>query len=187
MINYDEIHLLKAKRKAQLRIKDHLGQFIYNNRKAGKEAEEILEGMKLKKSFIWPYDPHRFIYNIWQKHKLSPYIHHRIPEIEQYANNNEWVEGTLIEQDSTHVEVENVMKDLERRLALDSFVQVLGESSERPTQKHSAQTLGQPEKFVHQPRAKRIRSKAHISIKFWKLFTGRKSFCFSAGSTQLSP
>jgi hypothetical protein len=37
------------------------------------------------------------------------------------------VEGTLIEQDSTQVEVDNVMKDLERRLDEDSFVQVPGE------------------------------------------------------------
>lgn len=25
-------------------------------------------------------------------------VHHRIPEIEQYANQEEWVEGTLIEE-----------------------------------------------------------------------------------------
>lgn len=85
--------------------------------------------MHLKKSFIWPYDPHSFICDRRLKHKLSPYIHHRILEIEQYANQNEWVEGTLIEQESEKVEVENVMKDLEKRLDLDSFVQVPKESS----------------------------------------------------------
>jgi len=52
---------------------------------------------------------------------LSPYIHHNTLEIEQYSNQNEWVEGTLIDQDSDKVEVENVMKDLEKRLDLDSF------------------------------------------------------------------
>lgn len=54
------------------------------------------------------------------KHMLSPYIHHRIPEIEQYENMYEWREGTLVEMDSDQVEVENVMKDLEKRLDLDS-------------------------------------------------------------------
>jgi len=95
---------------------------VCNKRKEGQEAEEILERMRLKRSFIWPYDPHSFICDRRIKHKLSPYIHHRIPEIEQYANLNEWREGTLIEQDSDEVEVENVMKDLEKRLDLDSFV-----------------------------------------------------------------
>ncbi len=71
---------------------------------------------------------------------MSPYIHHRLPKIEQYANLNEWREGTLIEQDSDKVEVENVMKDLEKRLDLDSFVQVPAESSQRPTLEQSAPT-----------------------------------------------
>lgn len=136
---------MKAKKKAQLKIKDHLGPFICNKRRAWKEAEEILERMRLKKSFICLYDPHSFICDRRQKHKLSPYIHHRIPEMEQYENQNKWVEGTLIEQDSTQVEVENVRKDLERQLDLDSFLQVPGESSQRPTQKYSAQTSGQPD------------------------------------------
>jgi len=80
MINSDEIHFMKAKKKAQLRIKDHLGPFICNNKKTGKEVEEILEKMRLKKSSIWIYDPHNFICDRRQKHRLSPYIHHRIPE-----------------------------------------------------------------------------------------------------------
>lgn len=129
MINSDEIHFIKTKKKAQLRVKDHLGPFICNNREARKEADEILQRLRLKKNFIWTYDPHRFICNRRQKNNLSPYIHHRIPEIEQYANQSEWVEGTLIDQDSTQVEVDNVWVDLERRLDEDSFVQVPGETS----------------------------------------------------------
>jgi len=39
MINSNEIHFMKAKKKAQLRIKDHLGPFFCNNRKARKEAK----------------------------------------------------------------------------------------------------------------------------------------------------
>jgi len=77
---------------------------------------------------MWTYDPYSFICNRRQKNKLSPYIHHRIPEIEQYANQSEWVEGTLINRDSTEVVVDNVLMDLDRRLDEDSFVQVPGES-----------------------------------------------------------
>lgn len=121
MIDSDQIHFMKEKKKAQLRIKDQLGPFVCNNREAGRIAEEILKRMHLKKSIIWPYDPHSFICNRRQKHNLSPYIHPNIPEIEQYANQNEWVEGTLIDQDSDKVHRENVMKDLEKRLDLDSF------------------------------------------------------------------
>ena len=58
------------------------------------------------------------------KNKSAPYIHQRIPEIEKYANTDEWIEGTLIEQDIEKVNVDNVMKDLEKILDLDSFAQV---------------------------------------------------------------
>jgi len=146
---------MKAKKKSQLRIKDHLGPFVCNNKRAGQEAEQIIERkMHLKKSFAWAYDPHGFISDRRTKHKLSPYIHHRIPEIEQYASLNEWREGTLIEEDSNKVEVENVMKDLEKRLDMDSFVhvpaktsqkqtlvQVPAETSQKPTQETSAPTV----------------------------------------------
>ena len=76
--------------------------------------------MKLNKSFGWKYDPHSFIYDRRMKNRLSPYFHHRIPEIEQYANMDEWREGTLVEMDSDQVNVENVIKDLENTLNLDS-------------------------------------------------------------------
>ena len=57
MLDSDQTHFTKAKKKAQLRIKDHLGPFVCNNREAGKRAEEILEQMRLAKSFSWRYDP----------------------------------------------------------------------------------------------------------------------------------
>ena len=97
MINSDQVHFTKAKKKAQLRIKDHIGLFIYNNREAGKAAEKILEDhMRLSKSFGWtPYDPHSVICVRRMKNRLSPYFHHRIPEIEKYANMDEWREGLL--------------------------------------------------------------------------------------------
>ena len=102
MINSDIIHFCNAKKKAQLRIKSQLGPFVCNSRDAGKEAKIILEDyLKLQKIFYWvPYDPNRFICDRRMKNKLSPYIHQRIPEIEQYANMDEWMEGTLKEHDS---------------------------------------------------------------------------------------
>lgn len=121
MINSYQIHFTKAKKKTPLRIKDHRGPFVCNNREASKAAEEILEHLKLSKSFGWKYDPHSFICDRIMKNKLSAYFHHRIPEIEQYANMDEWREKTLVEMHSDHVNVDNVMKDLEKRLDLDSF------------------------------------------------------------------
>ena len=87
---------------------------------------------------MWTYDPYSFICNRRQKNKLSPYIHHKIPKIEQYANQSKWVQGTLIDRDSTEVVVDNVLIDLDIKLNEDSFVQVLGESqSQRQSQGHS--------------------------------------------------
>lgn len=53
----------------------------------------------LKKSFCWaPYDLEHFISFRRVKNKLSRYVHQPIPQIEQYANRQEWVEGTLVEE-----------------------------------------------------------------------------------------
>lgn len=57
MINLDEVNFVKDKKKDQIRIKDQLGPFICNSREVGKEADEILQTLSLKKNFIWNYDP----------------------------------------------------------------------------------------------------------------------------------
>jgi len=44
---------------------------------------------------------------------------------------DEWREGTLVETDSEQVNIENVMKDLEKTLHLDSFGQVQFETSRK--------------------------------------------------------
>ena len=133
IINANLVYFFNAKKKAQLRIKNQLGPFVCNTREAWKEAEIILEGhLKLQKSFGWvPYDPNSFICDRRMKNRLSPYIHHRIPEIEQFANMDQWREGTLVETDSEQVNIENVMRDLEKTLDLDSFGQVRFESSQK--------------------------------------------------------
>jgi len=151
MINAELVHFCNAKKKAQLRIKNQLGPFVYNTREAWKEAEIFLEEhLKLQKSFGWkPYDHNNFICDRRMKNRLSPYIHHRIPEIEQYANMDQWREGTLVEHDSEQVNFEKVMRNLEKTLDLDSFGQVpfklsqisgVGASSARTSQQPSQET-----------------------------------------------
>ena len=100
IINADLTHFCNVKKKAQLRIKNQLGPYVINSRDAWKDAEKILEEhLRLKKSFLWmPYDPCSFISDRRVRNRLSVYVHHRISEIEQYENQEEWVEGTLIEE-----------------------------------------------------------------------------------------
>ena len=62
IINSNEVNFVKAKKKAQLKIKDQLGPFICNGREARKEVDLILQRLNLKQSFIWRYDPLDFIY-----------------------------------------------------------------------------------------------------------------------------
>ena len=51
MIQSDLTHVTKAKKKAQLRIRDHLGPIVCNTREAWREAERILEDdLKLNKT-----------------------------------------------------------------------------------------------------------------------------------------
>ena len=55
---------------------------------------------------------------------MAPYIHHRIPDIEKYANQLQWVENTLEDRDNTEVAMENTLIYLEKQLDEDSFLQV---------------------------------------------------------------
>jgi len=101
-----------------------LGPFICNSREAGKEVDLILQRLKLKKSLIWRYDPLDFICKRRKKNNMAPYIHHRIPEIEKYANQLQWVENTLEDRGNTEVAVEKTLLDLENQLDENSFLQV---------------------------------------------------------------
>ena len=114
IMNSDEINFVSAKKRSQFKVKNQLGPFIYNSREAGNEADQILKQMKFQQSFMWRYDPIGFMTILRKKDKLGPYIHHPIPEIERYANQSEWVENTLVDRDSTNVDVENSLCDLER-------------------------------------------------------------------------
>ena len=71
-----------------------------------------------------PYYPNSFISDIKVKNRPSAYKHYRNPKIEQLSNQDEWVEGTLIEELTQQEVMEQAMKDLEKTLHLDSFGQV---------------------------------------------------------------
>jgi len=116
LINVDLTHFHSAKKKAQLRIKTQLGPYIIHENESWQDAEKILEQyLKLKKSFWWvPYDPNSFISDRMVRNKLGAYMHHRIPEIEKFSNQDEWVEGTLIEELIEQENMEKAMKDLEK-------------------------------------------------------------------------
>ena len=51
-------------------------------------------------------------------------MHQPILQIEQYANQQEWVEGTLIEDLTEEERLKKEMKEYEKRINLDYFAQV---------------------------------------------------------------
>ena len=97
--NADMIHFHSKNKKAQLKVKNQLGPFIYNKREeAWQEADKILKCLGLQTSFLWsPYDPNHFISLRRFKYKMASYDHVRLPHIEKYANLLRWKEGTLEE------------------------------------------------------------------------------------------
>jgi len=48
------------------------------------------------------------------KVKLAPYAHYSVLEVERYANQTEWLENTLFDNDSTIIDVENDLYDIEQ-------------------------------------------------------------------------
>ena len=83
---------------------------------------------------------------------LTGYDHCSIPQIEQYANQQEWVEGTLVEEFSEEELAERAIKNLEKVVDLESFGHVfftaprhLGESTSSTTiSQQPAQASAQP-------------------------------------------
>ena len=126
LIKSDLTHFHSAKKKASLKFKDHLGPFIMNKKEGWQDADQILgQQLKLKMSFwLVPYDPDGFISARRVKYRLLAYNHCQIPQIEQYANKDEWVPNTLIEEFTQEEIMEQNVKDLEKTLHLDSFHQV---------------------------------------------------------------
>lgn len=125
IISFDEIYFLAYMKKTQFKVKNQMGPFNCNNREAGPEANKLLQQMKVINNFMWHYDPHGVINNLRLKVKLGAYIHHPRFDIEQFANQDEWVENTLTDMDNTVVDVENTLIDLERQFDHNYFLQVL--------------------------------------------------------------
>ena len=151
-IRLDLTHFYAAKKKAQLKTRNQLGPFVFNKREAWEDTDKVLgEKLKLKQSFYWAsYHPDHFISYRKLKNNLTTYVHHKIPEIQQYSNQQEWVEGTLVEEITEEEKLEKAMKELEKILDLDSFGQVsfklpqhtggdtsFARTSQQPTQKAS--------------------------------------------------
>lgn len=86
-----------AKKKSQFRIKTQVGPFICNTRITGEETDILLKEMKLSLSFTWSYEPCGIISKLRIENKTTPYIHTSRLEIENYANQLEWIEKTLQE------------------------------------------------------------------------------------------
>lgn len=126
LINSNLTHFHSAKKKAHLKFKDHLGPFIMNKKEGWQDSDQILKDKyTLKRSFWWvPYDPEGFISARRVKYRLLAYDHCKIPQIEQYANKDEWVQGTLVEELTQEEIMERNVKDLEKTLDLDSSDQV---------------------------------------------------------------
>ena len=115
------LHFSSKGKKAQLKVRNQLGHFIYNKREEGwQEADRMLESLGLQTNFLWkPYDPNHFITLRRVKYRLSGYDHVRIPHIEKYANQVKWRRGTLedpvTQEELNQIAVRNLKKmaDLE--------------------------------------------------------------------------
>ena len=89
-----------------------------NNKEGWQDVDQILGlKLKLKRSFWWvPYDPDGFISARKVKYRFTTYEHCKIPQIEQFSNQDEWVEGTLVEEFTEEEKMEQAMKNLEKLL-----------------------------------------------------------------------
>jgi hypothetical protein len=96
MIKSDDIHFVSLKKKQRLRIKGHIGSFIYNNQGTREEVDRLLKEMKFFVSFTWHYDPCRIISEMSIKNKNILYVHEYRPEVEKFANQIGWEPNTLV-------------------------------------------------------------------------------------------
>src|ERR1700733_8257451 len=127
LINSDLTHFHSAKKKANLKFRDHLGPFTMNKKDGWQEADQILgQQLKLKRSFWWvPYDPKGFISARRVKYRLLAYKHCPLPQVQHFANQDEWVPESVVEELTQEEIMEQNIKDLEKTLDLDSCQQVL--------------------------------------------------------------
>ena len=124
--NSDYLHFQSRNKKSQLKVRSQLGPFLYNRKEEGwKEADRILEGLRLQTSFEWvPYDPNHSISLRRIRYKLGNYAHKRQPEIEKYANASDWEEGTLVEQVTNEELLEKEARNVQKEADLETCGQV---------------------------------------------------------------
>lgn len=77
------------------------------------------------------------------KYRLAGYDHSSIPQIEQYVNQQEWVEGTLVEEFSKEELAERAIKNLEKAVDLESFGQAFFTSPRHLGESTSSTTVSQ--------------------------------------------
>jgi len=157
LINSDLTHFHSTKKKANLKFRDNLGPFTMNKKDGWQEADQILgQQLRLKKSFWWvPYDPEGFISARRVKFRLHPYKHAPLSLVQPFANQDEWVPGTIVEELTQEELMEQNVKDLEKTLDLDSCQQVFkqtiqteeGTSTTQHIQETSATTAKGKEKM----------------------------------------
>ena len=109
-----------------MKVRSQLGPFLYNRKEEGwKEADSILEGLRLQTSFEWiPYDPNHTISLRRIRYKLGSYAHKRQPEIEKYANTSNWEEGTLVEEVTNEELLEREARNVQKEADLETCGQV---------------------------------------------------------------
>jgi len=124
--NADVVHFHSKNKKAQLKVKNQLGPFIYNKREdAWEGADRMLNNLGLQTSFLWvPYDPNHFISLRRDKYRLASYDHIRLPHIEKYANQLEWKVGTIEEATTKDELPQRAAKNLEKEADLECCAQV---------------------------------------------------------------
>jgi len=124
--NADVLHFHSKGKKAQLKVKNQLGPFVYNKREeAWQEADRMLMSLRLQTSFLWvPYDPNHFISLRRVKYRLASYDHIMLPHIEKYANQLEWKEGTIEEAITKEELAQREIKNIEKLADLELCTQV---------------------------------------------------------------
>lgn len=122
----DVLHFSSKGKKAQLKVRNQLGPFIYNKREeAWQEADMMLGRLGLHTSFIWaPYDPNHFISLRRIRYRLASYDRVKLPHIEQYANQLEWREGTLEEAVTQEELAQRGIRNLQKMADLELCSQV---------------------------------------------------------------
>jgi len=75
---------------------------------------------------------------------MTPYVHCKIPHIEEYANQDGWAPGTIVEEFTEEEIMEQNVKDLEKTLDLDSYQQVTFKLPQQIGEGTSATAAAQP-------------------------------------------